>query len=172
MRLLAELLINQTKDANNWTNKLMNDIDADKWFITPDVLDSNIAWQIGHLTLSQYYYTIVLLKGPNKEFAEKINLKKYSGLFANGTRRNEIAGELSVQELKDNWNLIFDTTIDVLNALNDVELNEEIVKMPKPHPFVRTKQESISWNIKHNMWHCGQIGTLKRVIDKPFQFGF
>ena len=89
MKLLTDLLINQTKDANNWTNKLITDIDSEKWFITPEVLESNIAWQLGHLTLSQYYYTIVLVTGPNKEFAEKINLKKYSGLFSKGIRRNE-----------------------------------------------------------------------------------
>jgi len=171
MKLLTELLIHQTKDANNWTNKLVNEIDPDKWFETPGVLESNIAWQLGHLTLSQYYYTVVLLTGPDKELAENISLKKYSGLFANGTRKNDIAAELSVDELKYNWKLMEEATVLVLDALNDPALIEGIIKMPKPHPFVKTKQDSVLWNIKHTMWHCGQIGTLKRVIDKPYEFG-
>jgi len=42
--------------------------------------------------------------------------------------------------------------------------------MPKPHPFVTTKENAISWNVKHTMWHCGQIAMLKRVIDKALDF--
>lgn len=35
-----------------------------------------------------------------------------------------------------------------------------------------TKQTpgALSWNIKHTMWHCGQIVMLKRIIDKPHNF--
>ena len=106
MNVLQSLLKNQTVESFNWTNKLIETITDDKWFVSPAIIESNIAWQIGHLTLSQYYYTIVLLNGPNKDLAEKINIKKYSWLFANGQKRNELLSEITVGELKGNWILI------------------------------------------------------------------
>ena len=59
----------------------------------------------------------------------------------------------------------------MLDNLQDKDLNDDIFKFPKPHPFVKTKENSISWNIKHTMWHCGQIAMLKRIVDKPLDFG-
>ena len=171
MNQLTNLLRNQTIESYNWANKLIENITYEKWFVTPEILETNLAWQIGHLTLSQYYYTIVLLTGPQKDFAQSINLKKYSDFFANGQRRKELVSEVTVQELIDNWKSIQTLTIETLTDLQDTDLGCEIFKMPKPHPFVKTRENSISWNIKHTMWHCGQIATLKRIIDKPMIFG-
>ncbi len=171
MKILTDLLISQTREAHDWVNKLICDIPADIWFITPDILETNFAWQIGHLTLSQYYYTVVLITGPQKDFAEKINVKKYSPLFANGLKRKELFPEVTAIELVDIWGVMCDKTIQMLHTIQDEGLAEQIYKMPKLHPFVKTRQDSISWNIKHTMWHCGQMGIVKRVIDKPFDFG-
>jgi uncharacterized damage-inducible protein DinB len=171
MTLLTDLLKNQTIESHNWANKLLHNISDEKWFVTPEIIGTNFAWQLGHLTLSQYYYTIVLLNGPNKDFAEKVNMKKYSGLFANGQKRNELFSEVTVDDLKENWNLLQNQTIKILDNLQDKDLNDEIFKLPKPHPFVKTKENSISWNVKHTMWHCGQIAILRRIIDKPLDYG-
>ena len=60
MNVLTNYLKNQTADAYNWSIKLINNIPDNKWFTNIEIIDTNIAWQIGHLTLSQYYYTILL----------------------------------------------------------------------------------------------------------------
>ena len=31
--------------------------------------------------------------------------------------------------------------------------------------------EALEWNINHTMYHCGQIGVLKRVVDARYDFG-
>ncbi len=31
------------------------------WYLTPEILKLNIAWQVGHLILSQFYHTIVVI---------------------------------------------------------------------------------------------------------------
>jgi len=41
----------------------------------------------------------------------------------------------------------------------------------RKHPVAKTKFEAISWNIKHTMWHCGQIACIKRLIHGGFDFG-
>ena len=171
MNPLIKLLTTQTTAAQEWTNKLVTGISPDKWFILPEIIETNLAWQMGHLTLSQYYYTVVLITGPQQEFAEKILIKKYSGLFAKGTRMKELMTEIAVEDLLKNWQLMQEKTIEILSSLDDDHLVNEIYQTPRHHPFVKTKQDSLSWNIKHTMWHCGQIGMLRRVIDKSFDFG-
>lgn len=171
MNPLTELLKNQIIESHHWANKLIDNITDEKWFLTPEIIETNLAWQIGHLTLSQYYYTVVLVNGPQKEFAEKLNMKKYSGLFANGLKKRELLSEVTVEELKKNWELMQNQTIETLANLQDKDLSSEIFKLPKLHPFVKTKVNAISWNIKHTMWHSGQMGMLKRIIDKPLDFG-
>lgn len=41
----------------------------------------------------------------------------------------------------------------------------------EPTPITGTKSEAVDWNIKHTMYHCGQIGILRRIVDKQFDFG-
>jgi hypothetical protein len=115
---------------------------------------------------------VVLLHGPDIAFAEEMDMKKYSALFANGQTKNELVNRITVHELEDKWHLMQDHTIESLADLQDSDLNTEIINLAKPHPFVKTKENSISWNIKHTMWHCGQIGMIKRVVDKRYDFGF
>ena len=83
----------------------------------------------------------------------------------------ELKTEFAVEDLLENWQLMQEKTIEILSSLDDDHLVNEIYQTPRHHPFVKTKQDSLSWNIKHTMWHCGQIGMLRRVIDKSFDFG-
>lgn len=172
MITLTELLKIQTIDAQNWTKKLINEIPEEKWFITPDTIETNFAWQIGHLTLSQYYYTIVLINGQQNDLSVEFPVKKYSNLFAKGEKKRALLPEVSVKELLCNLELIHHKTLQTIAELNVEDLLNAVVATSKPHPFVKNKQESISWNIKHTMMHCGQMAMLKRVIDKPFDYGF
>ena len=49
-----EILSKQTYDAYAWVNKLISAIPYDKWDDIPDVIASNVSWQVGHLILSYY----------------------------------------------------------------------------------------------------------------------
>ncbi len=59
----------------------------------------------------------------------------------------------------------------VIKSLSDQDLESELSPTEVPHPVAKNKFEAIDWNIKHTMWHCGQIGILKRIIDERFDFG-
>jgi hypothetical protein len=172
MNTLITHLRNHINDSHDWANKLINGLSEDKWFQTPNVIDTNIAWQIGHLTLSQYYYTIVLLHGPDKTLSEQIDMKKYSDLFAKGDKRKELLNQVTAHELEEKWNWMQDHTMDAIADLQDKDLNDETFRTHRPHPFVRTIENAISWNIKHTMWHCGQMAILKRIVDERYDFGF
>ncbi len=168
MNQLVNLLKNQTLDSHQWVDKLISDFPENKWFESEEVLSTNIAWQIGHLTLSIYYYNVVLIGCPQEDIANKIDLNRYSDFFVNGSKINEIQKHFTKETILENWIFLKSKSIEFISKLCDKDLESEIYKLPKEHPFAKTNLDAISWNIKHTMWHCGQIATLKRIIDKPF----
>jgi hypothetical protein len=168
MNNLINLLKNQTIDSHTWIDRLIKEFPESKWFETPEVIETNFAWQIGHLTLSNYYYNVVLIGSPQEEIAKVLDIKKYSEFFVNGEKRNEIQNEFTRDKLLNKWSFIKEKGIEFITKLNDEDLELDIFKLPKEHPFAKTKENAISWNIKHTMWHAGQIATLKRILDKPF----
>ena len=168
MNKLVNLLKNQTIDSHKWVDNIISEFPEDKWFETPEIIETNIAWQIGHLTLSLYYYNIVLIGSPQEDISNEINVKKYSEFFMSGEKRNEMKSEFTRETILKNWELLKEKAIEFISKLTDEDLDSEIFKLPKEHPFAKTKEDALSWNIKHTMWHCGQIATLKRIVDKPF----
>ncbi|MCK8495480.1 DinB family protein [Spirosoma sp. RP8] len=59
----TEILINQTANAYQWTNKLIETVPLDKWTIIPPTLESNIVWQLGHLIVSHYFHAVLVIRG-------------------------------------------------------------------------------------------------------------
>lgn len=171
MKTVVNLLKKQTNDSINWTNKLIENISPEQWFKSSEIIETNLAWQIGHLTLSNYYYGVVLVNGLDEEFSDIIGTKKYRELFAKNNNRDDLNSIVTVQEIQDNWKLLIQKTNETIETLMDRNLAEPIFAMHKPHPFVKTIEDSLSWNIKHTMWHCGQIATHSRIIGSPFDLG-
>lgn len=171
MNAITSLLAKQTIDTQEWVDKIIIDFPLEKWFEVPEAIGSSLAWQLGHIMVSQFYYTVVLIKGFDPAFAEKINLKKYSNLFAKGVNMGAVAQETTSEELLHNWRALQLLSVQTIKMLKEDELQADIVPH-KPHPFVRSKQDSIEWNSRHNMWHCGQIGVIRRMLGKPYDFGF
>ena len=171
MRYLEKYISEQTEDVFNWTGKLILDVPQEKWYDTPEIVLTNLAWQIGHITLSQYFYTVFLIQGPDIQLAETISMKRYSSLFFKGDKINTIKEAITVDELLFNWRLLQNKTMEIITALKQNDLNKPVFTLPKPHPFVKIIEDSISWHTKHTMWHNGQIGLLKRLIRQPYNFG-
>lgn len=62
-------------------------------------------------------------------------------------------------------------SLAVLATLETSELDSPLEPTPTPHPIATTKREAVDWNIKHTMYHCGQLGLIKRVVDTRHDFG-
>jgi uncharacterized damage-inducible protein DinB len=54
-----------------------------------------------------------------------------------------------------------------LDKLNDENLDEPLAQTKFPHLIAKTKYEALTWNFKHEMWHLGQISTIKRILGNP-----
>lgn len=165
-----ELLVKQTKDAYDWVNKLVYFIPDEKWDIMPEVVESSVTWQVGHLIISFYYHSVMVITGHQMDILQQIPMKEYS-LFFHNTSSHQYAGKTKPEELRNQLKLMQEKSISIIQSLNPDELEKSLVPTPMPHPIAKTKFEAIDWNIKHTMWHCGQLGILKRVVHERYDFG-
>ena len=104
------------------------------------------------------------------DILQKLPIKGYIDLFTISAPILSVEKTNSVKLLQD-LKVIQQKSIDILATLSVAELNSPLEPTPTPHPIAATKFEAIDWNIKHTLYHCGQIGILRRVVDKRYDFG-
>ena len=166
-----QILIKQTENAFEWTNKLIVSIPTEKWDIVPDGVGSNINWQVGHQIISIYYHTIMTTVGHISELIEKLNLRQYTKLCGYDTFAKDMVGKMHPKQLKEHLEHMQGQSLKVIESLSENELHKPVEPTKVPHPVAKTKFEAVDWNIKHTMWHCGQIATLKRIVHRPYDYG-
>jgi DinB superfamily len=166
----VELLAGQTQNVYDWTNKLVESVPFNKWDDTPDVVDTNITWQVGHLIMSHYFHTVMVIVGHQKDVIEKVPLKQYDELFTLG-QPVDLKGVVDSETLLSQLEFVQKKSLDIVRAMTPELLQAALEPTRVPHPIAKTKFESLDWNIKHTMYHCGQIGLLKRIIDVRYDFG-
>jgi len=166
----VQILTNQTESVYDWTNKLIKTIPFDKWDNMPETIQTSISWQVGHLIMSHYFHSIMVVVGHQMDIIKKIPLKDYDELFTKASPENSV-GKIDPALLSEQLNLVQQKSISIVKSLALADLESELEPMPMPHPIAKTKYEAIDWNIKHTMYHCGQIGILKRIIDVRYDFG-
>ncbi|MEZ4902328.1 MAG: DinB family protein [Spirosomataceae bacterium] len=164
-----ETISKQTKDAYDWTNKLIHSIPFDKWDLMPKVIETTVSWQVGHLIVSHYYHSVMVIIGHQMDILQKIPLKEYNTFFTDGLPENAI-NKASPITLRNHLAIVQEKSLSIIKTLSVTEFNEKLVPTSTPHPIAQTKFEALDWNIKHTMYHCGQLGILKRVIDQRYDF--
>lgn len=165
-----ESLHQQTADAYSWVNKLVKAVPEEKWEEIPEIIDSNLSWQVGHLVLSLYFHSVMNVVGHQPDIMEKLPIKKYSELFTYGPASASL-GEFTVAKLKEHMALIQEKSLKTIKTLSADQLDQPLENTGIQHPIAKTKFQVLDWNIKHTMWHCGQIAMIKRVVYKPYDFG-
>jgi len=165
-----EILSTQTRGAYNWTDKLINSVGYDKWDDIPTGIETSVSWQVGHLIMSLYYHSIMVIVGHQKDILETIPMREYDRLFTNSSPKIAL-GKTIPEVLRDNLTIIQKRSIEVIDSLRLEDLDCALHSTEVQHPFAKTKFDALDWNIKHTMWHCGQLGILVRIAGERFNFG-
>jgi len=166
-----QILTKQTEDAFQWTHKLIDSVLPEKWDIIAEGVGSTISWQVGHLIVSIYYHSIMTTVGHIPELLEKMDLRFYTKVCGYDTFAQEMVGKRSPQHLKADLESMQGQSLEVIKSLSVTDLHKTVEPTKVPHPVAKTKFEAIDWNIKHTMWHCGQMATIKRLVDQPYNYG-
>ena len=158
-----DILKDQIILVKDKTDKLILDISDEKWFETPDVIKSNINWQIGHIILANYLHGIASISGRNEKFKEQVNVPDYIKYYGPKSIPTDFENEKPSRErlievYEFTASIIFENLENLTS--NDLEKDTEI-----PNPAVQTKYQALLLLSQHQSWHNGQIAILKRVLN-------
>ena len=165
-------LKDQMIESRDFVNRLISEIPEDLWYIIPDRTDSNFAWQIGHVMMSQNFHAITVITGRNEKVNDLIPVAQYNKLFNGmGTLHRSVEKDfISTAKLKEQFNAVHEICIDNLTRLSDDILLDKLEPIPFKHPIADTKYEAISWCFKHEMWHSAEMESIKRDLGYPIKW--
>lgn len=118
---------------------------------------SHVKYLAGHLLNSQY--GIAMLAGLKPEI-------KWNELFAvmGQSEAHDDANYPHINEIRDEWNNLFQPVQEKLITLNDEQLAES---PPEPFDAVSESKDQLWAFISHHQaYHIGQIGILRRAFGK------
>jgi len=159
-----EIIKTQIEHVKKQTDGLIEKIEISKWNIAPEIIETNMNWQIGHIILANYLHGIASISGANEKIREKLDVKdfiKFYGLKSNPSKY--INEKPKNEELIDVYNFIFELIWLELKKMKESDLNE---KTEIPNPGAKTKYEALMLLFKHQSWHNGQIAILNRILNK------
>ncbi len=151
----------QIEFARDYTLSLLQDIDDDRWFVQPNGCVSHIAWQVGHLAMSQYMLTLFRLRGKQPE-DESLIRKAFLRQFNKGSTPQPNPNQYPTPgEIRDVLTRVHAQTLHELDEHPEEELNETVIE---PYAVYNTKLGSLFFCAAHEMLHAGQIGLIRRLL--------
>ena len=142
---------------------LITDIDKDEWLLSPEVLNTNVNWQIGHLFMANYLHGVASVSGVNPTIREKADIASFKKFYVASNPLDFTEEKPSADQLLELYELIFDLTEQGLATLTEASLDEATAI---PNPEAKTKYEALMHLAEHQIWHNGQIAMLKRVMKE------
>lgn len=167
-----EFLRDQIIESRNFVNRLISEIPQDLWYTIPENTDSNFAWQIGHLMLSQNFHAITVITGRSEKVNNLIPVVNYVKLFNGmGALHRSVEKDLiPASKLKEQLDAVHEICLENLSNLTDDILDKKLEPIPFKHPVANTKYEALSWSFKHEMWHSAEMEDIKRALRHPIKW--
>ena len=159
-----KIALRQIEFARNYSSSLLEGLSDDEWFWTPDAYSTHIAWQVGHLAMSEYGLTLFQQRGRIREIDSQLMSSSFRKLFMRGTTPL-VDRDRHPQP---------DEILEVLAKVHDqmrkevVTFSEEDLDQPlgPPHAAFASRYGALLFCAHHEMIHSGQIGVLRRLMGK------
>lgn len=154
--------IGQIEFARQYTLELLQTTPRERWFEVPEGLPTNIAWQVGHLSVSQYGLLMFRIRGRRPEDLELIPGKFRKAYSRQSVPNQDATIQPSADELEDRLNCIHELATSELQQLDPSVLLEPV---DMPYAAFPIKLGAIMFCPMHEQIHAGQIGLLRRAMD-------
>ncbi|MEM7783209.1 MAG: DinB family protein [Planctomycetota bacterium] len=160
-----QIALRKIEFSRKYMLTLLDDLTEDDWFWVPDAFPTHVAWQVGHLCMSQYGLTLFQQRGRNREVDSQLMSSKFRKLFMRGTTPVvDRETHPSRQEILDVLNKVHTQMRTEVIHFSDEELHEPL---DPPHAAYATRYGALLFCSDHEMLHAGQIGFLRRLMGKP-----
>jgi DinB superfamily len=159
-----EMAARHIQSARDYTLTLLQGLSDEDWFWTPDPPITHIAWQIGHLAFAEYGLVLFRQRGRLPEDAELMS-GSFRKAFAKGTTPSADRSDYpDIVEIRRTFDNVHRQALRELAAMKDAGLDEGI---DPPHAAFASKFGALLFAADHEMLHAGQIGLLRRLMNKP-----
>jgi len=161
--------------ARRYTLELLAATPRELWFERPEMVEptggppirlpTHIAWQVGHLAVSQYGLLMFRIHGRRDEDLDLIP-GRFRKAYARGSDPTAtLAGQCSADELFDRLETVHRTAIDGLTRDFDPAVLLDPVDMP--YAVYPIKLGAVLFCPLHEQIHAGQIGLIRRCLGLP-----
>lgn len=153
-------ILEQMAWARQYSLQLIESVDPSLWYQKPDGADTNLAWQVGHLAVSQYGLMLFRQRGRSPGDLEIMPgwLRKQFGRGTTPPQANDKSP--TPEELLNRLKAIHE------QAMQEVAgLSAEVLSEPTEMPFTAfpIKLGALMFCPVHEGIHAGQIGMLRRL---------
>jgi hypothetical protein len=153
--------IEQIQFARTYTLSLLEEVPRERWFEIPAGLPSNIAWQAGHLAVSQYGLLMFRVRGRQPEDLDLIPGKFRKAYSRQTTPNSDPANQPSPYALIERLAQIHELALAELSEVPPEVLLEEV---DRPWAAWPNKLGAIMFCPLHEHIHAGQIGLIRRAL--------
>lgn len=160
-RIMLAAAIGQIHFARRYTLELLDATPSDRWFEMPAGLPTNIAWQVGHLTVSQYGLLLFRIRGRAPEDLELIPGKFRKSYGRSSVPSADAAAQSSPAELLDRMARVHAIADELLAEIDGQSLLDPV---DMPYAVYPNKLGGILFCPLHEQIHSGHIGVIRRAL--------
>ncbi|MFK8114449.1 MAG: DinB family protein [Rubripirellula sp.] len=156
--------IGQIQFARRYTLELLEATPREHWFELSESVPTNIAWQVGHLTVSQYGLCMFRLRGRHPDDLALIPGKFRKAYTRGSVPSTDTSKQPSADELVDRMSQVYERSMKELESVSP-----EVLLEPEEMPFAAypNKLGAILFCPLHEHIHAGQIGIIRRSLGLP-----
>ena len=151
----------QIEFARRYTLELLDATPKERWFEIPPGLPTNIAWQVGHVTVSQYGLLMFRIRGRLPEDLSLIPGRFRKSYGRESTPSADPASQPSADELLERMAEVYDLAMSELARVTADVLLEPV---DMPYAAYPIKLGAILFCPLHEHIHAGQIGVVRRTL--------
>ena len=153
--------IGQIQFARDYTLGMLDATSKDDWYQMPAGLPTNIAWQVGHLAVSQYGLLMFRVRGRHPD-----DLSLIPGRFRKKYSRETLpssdqSAQPTADELIEKLAIVHRIALDELASVDPAVSLEPI---DEPYAAYPIKLGAILFCPLHEHIHIGQIGLIRRAL--------
>jgi hypothetical protein len=158
------MAIVRIRDSRLFTKQFLKDITDAEWYWSPPQFTTHVAWQVGHIAVSQYNLCLRRVRG--RTTADELLISDaYIDAFKLGSKPiAELEKNLPLDEVRRVFEAVHEQCIQELGGRSETELDEPV---EQPHPRFNTKLAAVEFCPQHELVHAGQIAMLRRLMGKP-----
>lgn len=154
----------QIEFARQYTLELLEATPQEHWFTIPDGLPTNVAWQVGHLAVSQYGLLMFRMRGRKPEDLDLIAGRFRKAYSRESTPSADAGSQPSADELLARLSRVHQLA---MTELSDVDPGVLLEPVEMPYAGYPIKLGAILFCPLHEHIHVGQIGLLRRALGLP-----